>query len=95
VCVVLSPDSEEASIVSITLTAKASDSLYNISILEILYLFFDAIAEPLSGKGIIKSMFCTPFSINSTTVLLYASSSSLGVAVAPPLPKKYPFCLGI
>jgi len=29
----------------------------------------------LSGKVISKSMFCTPFSINSNIVLLYASSS--------------------
>ena len=58
--------------VSITLTAKASDSLYSISIDVILKGFSPVVLNSflLKGRGIDNKVLFTLFSINSTIVLL-------------------------
>ena len=64
----------DRSTVSNTLTAKASDSLYSISIFETLNLVCNSVK--LQGNGNFKPILSMSFSNHSKIVLVYASISS-------------------
>ena len=69
-------------IVSTTLIAVLSDSLYSTSSSVILYSEVKSLA--LQGKGMFKYILLTLFSIKETSVLLYVFSSSLISLSSPP-----------